>query len=158
MWVQMRAYKTYSIFSSIRQLHDHHHVVPLEPVHLLHLLVALPQIMLKSYCSQNKSYSEYILKHYGWDPHPPRLLSGIKNVLLDSLGYALLIQEIVICKARQSICNDLACLDREKFPYGKSSQYSGTSSLIMSCCLQGEQTCLENQEDIFMKERSLLED
>ena len=60
MWVQMGAYKAYFIFSSIRQLHDHHHVVPLEPVHLLHLLLALPQKMLKSFCSKNKSYLEYI--------------------------------------------------------------------------------------------------
>ena len=60
--------------------------------------------MLKSFFSQSKSYSEYILKHYCWEPHPPRLLWGTKNVLLDSLGDALLTQEIVKCKARHSIC------------------------------------------------------
>ena len=70
----MRAYKTYSIFSSIRQLHDHHHVVPLEPVHLLHLLLALPQKMLKSFSSKNKSYLEYILKSYDRESNPHRLL------------------------------------------------------------------------------------
>ena len=29
--------------------------------------------------------------------------------------------------------------------------------MIMSCCLQGEQTCLESQEDIFMEVSILLE-
>ena len=137
------------------QLHDHHHVVPLEPVHLLHILIALPQNMLKPIWSQNKSNSEYTLKYYGWKPRPPRLIWGTKNVLFDSLGDALLTQEIVRCKARQSIC--MTFLDREEFPYVKSSQYSGTSSLIMSCCLQEEKTWVENQEDIFKEVSSLLE-
>ena len=59
--------------------------------------------MLKSCCSQNKGYSKYISKHYGWKPHLPRLLWRTNNVPLDSLGDALLTQEIVMCKARQNI-------------------------------------------------------
>ena len=49
MWLSevgssMGAYEIYLIFSSIRQLHDNRQVVPLEPVHMCHLLITLPQI------------------------------------------------------------------------------------------------------------------
>ena len=56
----MGAYKTYFIFSYISPLHDHPDGVPPEPVHLLHLQIALPQKLLKSFWFKNKSSLESI--------------------------------------------------------------------------------------------------